>query len=273
MDNIRSVLAQSGLPLLEARMIIGHVLDVSRAWMIAHDTDAISPENLRQIHEMISRRQRGEPMAYILGYKEFMGLEFKTTSSVLIPRPDTELLVETAIAHVQNKPGAKVLDMGTGSGAIAISIAHFCPQANVLASDNSVAALQVAQENARSLDVRLMFINSDWYGQIPPGKFDLIVSNPPYIHQEDEHLVQGDLRFEPQQALTDFNNGLTAINKIITGAPGFLRDGAWLWLEHGWDQAAAVRALLQETGFCKVESRKDLSGIERISGGQWQISE
>ena len=273
MNTVRSVIAQSGLPLLEARMIVGHVLNVSRAWMIAHDSDSIAAERLVSIQEMFRRRLSGEPMAYILGQREFMGLVFKTNPSVLIPRPDTELLVETAIDLLQNRPGATMLDMGTGSGAIAVSVAHYCPQAAVMASDTSAEALAVARENAQNLGARVVFVESDWYEQLPVGKFDLIVSNPPYIHHADSHLEQGDLRFEPPQALTDFSDGLAAIRKIIAGAGGFLRAGGWLWLEHGWDQAESVRSLLMEAGFANVESRRDLSGIERISGGQWVISE
>ncbi|MBV4398036.1 peptide chain release factor N(5)-glutamine methyltransferase [Advenella alkanexedens] len=273
MNTVHSVIAQSGLPLLEARMIVGHVLNVSRAWMIAHDSDAIDMEHLESIQDMFRRRLAGEPMAYILGQREFMGLVFKTNPSVLIPRPDTELLVEIAIDLLQNQPGAMMLDMGTGSGAIAVSVAHYCPQAVVMASDKSAEALAVARENAQNLAVRVGFVESDWYEQLPAGKFDLIVSNPPYIHHADSHLEQGDLRFEPPQALTDFSDGLSAIRKIIAGAGDFLRDGGWVWLEHGWDQAENVRSLLIEAGFVNVESRKDLSGIERISGGQWAISE
>ncbi len=254
-------------------MIVGHVLEVSRAWMIAHDSDAIPADGLLKIQAMFKRRLAGEPMAYILGQREFMGLVFKTTPSVLIPRPDTELLVETAIDLVQNRAVATVLDMGTGSGAIAVAIAHYCPQAKVMASDKSAEALAVARENARDLGVQVDFVESDWYEQIPSCKFYLIVSNPPYIHHADAHLAQGDLRFEPPQALTDFSDGLAALRVIIAGAGGFLLDGGWLWLEHGWDQAESVRELLMKSGFVKVESRKDLSGIERISGGQWLISE
>ena len=272
MDTVRSAIAQSGLPLLEATMIVGHVLNVSRAWMIAHDTDTIPADRLLQIQAMCKRRLSGEPMAYILGQREFMGLVFKTNPSVLIPRPDTELLVETAINLVKDRADVTVLDMGTGSGAIAVSIAHYCSLAKVTASDKSSEALAVALENARDLDVQVVFIESDWYAQIPSGKFDLIVSNPPYIHSADNHLEQGDLRFEPPQALTDFSDGLAAIRTIIAGAGGFLHAGGWLWLEHGWDQAENVRALLRKAGFVNVESRKDLSGIERISGGQWVIS-
>lgn len=271
MDTVRSVMTQSGLPLLEARMIVGHVLGVSRAWMIAHDTDAMAADRLPQVQDMFKRRLAGEPMAYILGEREFMGLVFKTTPSVLIPRPDTELLVETAINLVQDQAGATVLDMGTGSGAIAVSIAHYCPQAKVMASDNSAQALAIARENAHNLGVPLVLVESDWYEQIPSGKFNLIVSNPPYIHHADRHLEQGDLRFEPQQALTDFSDGLAAIRVIIAGAGVFLHEGGWLWLEHGWDQAENVRSLLIKAGFVNVDSRKDLSGIERISGGQWVL--
>ena len=275
---------QCALPLSEARMLVAEVLQVSRAWMIAHDDYELSAEQEQQLQTMAQRRLQGEPMAYILGEREFMGLVFRTNPAVLIPRPDTEVLVETALAYLegllkqdaetipptQTLPTLRVLDMGTGSGAIALSIAHYQPQAQVLASDFSPEALQLAQQNAQHLSLKNVdFVLSDWFQAIPAQQFDLIVSNPPYIHKDDEHLQQGDLRFEPQQALTDFADGLSAIRQIIGGAPAYLKPGAPLWIEHGWDQAASVRALLEQAGFEHVESRQDLAGIERISGGFW----
>ncbi|MDO5681044.1 MAG: HemK/PrmC family methyltransferase [Pelistega sp.] len=315
---------QSGLPLSEARMLVAELLQVSRAWMITHDDYVLSQEQLGQLQSLTQRRIDGEPMAYILGEREFMGLSFATSPAVLIPRPDTELLVETALAylakqelvrsvaqtdilheeHVLDKTGTckqgdahvqlrqdegfgaatqsnsapldislRVLDMGTGSGAIAISIAHYHPSAQVLASDFSSEALALAQRNAHTLQLKNVdFVLSDWFKAIPAQAFDLIVTNPPYIHKDDEHLQQGDLRYEPQQALTDFADGLSAIRQIIAGAPAYLKLGAPLWIEHGWDQAEAVRELLVNGGFVQVESRQDLAGIERISGGFFPAS-
>ena len=313
---------QSGLPLSEARMLVAELLQVSRAWMITHDDYVLSQEQFTQLQLLAQRRIDGEPMAYILGEREFMGLAFATNPAVLIPRPDTELLVETALAylaehelvrsvvrknkphegHVLDKAGAyeqnevdlqveqsiesaeaytlapntatlSVLDMGTGSGAIALSIAHYQPRAQVLASDYSADALALAQHNAQNLQLKNVdFVLSDWFKAIPAQQFDLIVSNPPYIHKDDEHLQQGDLRYEPQQALTDFADGLSAIRQIIAGAPAYLKPGAPLWIEHGWDQAEAVRELLEKGGFVQVESRQDLAGIERISGGFFPAS-
>ncbi len=292
MQTLAQFFTQSTLPLSEARMLVAEVLNVSRAWMITHDDYVLSAEQEQQLKRMEQRRAQGEPMAYILGSREFMGLQFATNPAVLIPRPDTELLVETALDYLQqvlnqrssmatennsasnsnlvsdSKQDLSVLDMGTGSGAIALSIAHFQPQAQVLASDYSPDALQLAQTNAQDLNLtNVNFVLSDWFTEIRPQQFDLIVSNPPYIHKDDEHLQQGDLRFEPTGALTDFADGLSAIRKIIASAPNYLKPGAPLWIEHGWDQASAVRELLVQGGFEQVESRKDLAGIERISGG------
>lgn len=270
---------QSGLPLSEARMLVAELLKVSRAWMITHDDYVLSQEQLEQLRSLAQRRIDGEPMAYILGEREFMGLSFATSPAVLIPRPDTELLVETALVYLAEQKNdqtegsaptvtLRVLDMGTGSGAIALSIAHYHPSAHVLASDFSSEALALAERNAQTLQLKNVdFVLSDWFKAIPSQQFDLIVSNPPYIHKDDEHLQQGDLRYEPQQALTDFADGLSAIRQIIAGAPAYLKLGAPLWIEHGWDQAEAVRELLEKGGFVQVESRQDLAGIERISGG------
>ena len=285
---------QSALPLTESRMLVAQLLQVTRAWMIAHDDYVLSAEQLSSLQAQEQRRVDGEPMAYILGEREFMGLPFATNPAVLIPRPDTEVLVETALEYLEQAlkdrsaliargdgtdkgllgagslgvESLRVLDMGTGSGAIALSIAHYQSQAQVLASDYSPEALALAQTNATNLQLKnVSFVLSDWFVDIPAQQFDLIVSNPPYIHKDDEHLQQGDLRFEPTGALTDFADGLEAIRKIIAGAPAYLKSGAPLWLEHGWDQAEAVRELLRDGGFVQVESRQDLAGIERISGG------
>jgi release factor glutamine methyltransferase len=202
-----------------------------------------------------------------------MGHDFKVAPGVLIPRPDTELLVETAIAELARHAASKMLDLGTGSGAIAVSVAVACPHAQVLATDRSTQALEMARENAARLNARVTFYQGDWYDALPDGPhgavrtFDLIVSNPPYIAVDDPHLALGDLRFEPAQALTDGADGLGALRAIIAGAPRRLRPGGVLWVEHGWDQAGAVRTLLRAAGFRNVESRRDLAGIERISGG------
>ena len=267
---IESLTRTSGLPPLETRMLIGQTLKVSRSWMIAHDRDPLSDEQVVQIRTLIERRLNGEPMAYIMGEREFMGLMFETSPAALIPRPETELLVETAIDYVREHPRANVLDLGTGTGVIGVSVARFCPGALVLATDKSPDALALARGNAaRHRTANVRFLESDWFEGIPQQAFDLIVSNPPYIARHDAHLLQGDLRFEPPMALTDYSDGLSAIRRIIAGARAYLADGGWLWIEHGWDQAEHVRYMLATVGFKGVESRNDLSGIERISGGYY----
>lgn len=249
-------------------MLLEHVLGRPRAWMLAHDTDPVEPWQAQQYQVLVTRRLAGEPMAYLVGHREFMGHDFAVTPDVLIPRPETELLVETALAWLEDVPEAAVLDLGTGSGAIAVSIALGAPQVTVTATDASATALQMAVRNAARLGARVDFAQGSWYEALPPrARYDLIVSNPPYIARDDEHLGQGDLRFEPRGALTDGADGLRDLTTIVSGALAHLRPGGALWVEHGWDQAAAVRQLLVHAGFRDVGSLQDLAGIERISGG------
>ncbi len=268
MTRIIDLLHDSRLPRLEVRMLLEHALNKPRAWLLAHDTDPAPAMAAELYRALAERRLAGEPMAYLLGEREFMGHTFRVTPDVLIPRPDTELLVETAIEAISGKPGATMLDLGTGSGAIAISVALARPQAVVTATDCSAAALAVALDNASRLGARLRLLHGDWFGALPMGeRFDLIVSNPPYIHSADQHLGQGDLRHEPRGALTDGADGLGALARIAAEAPAWLKPGGALWMEHGWDQAEAVRERLRAAGFGQVASRRDLAGIERISGG------
>lgn len=249
-------------------MLLERVLGKPREWMLAHDMDPIEPDQAQLFHALVARRLAGEPMAYLVGHREFMGHDFAVTPDVLIPRPETELLVETALAWLKERPDASVLDLGTGSGVVAISIALAAPSASVTATDVSASALQVAVRNAARLGARLDFAQGSWYDALPPRvRYDLIVSNPPYISRDDDHLHQGDLRFEPRGALTDNADGLRDLTTIVSGAIERLRPGGELWMEHGWDQAAAVRQLLIDAGFQHVSSLRDLSGIERISGG------
>ena len=252
-------------------MLLQHVLQVPRSWLIAHDTDVLDPVSVTSFLSLAQRRHAGEPMAYLMGVREFMGHDFRVTPDVLIPRPDTEVLVETAIAFINQVTHVpvRVLDLGTGSGAIAVSMALTCPQAQVVATDFSLAALEVARQNAQALNAQVEFFYGSWFDALPVemAAFDLIVSNPPYIHSADLHLAQGDLRFEPATALTDGFDGLQDLHTIISGAGRWLRPGGSLWLEHGWDQAQAVREALVNAGFKRVESLTDLAGIERISGG------
>jgi release factor glutamine methyltransferase len=215
---------------------------------------------------MLVARVNRQPMAYIIGSKEFYGLEFEVNEAVLVPRPETELLVDTALEFLKTKPNAKVLDLGTGSGCIAISIAYHAPHAQITAIDASAAALEVAaRNNATHSQGKVRLLQSDWFSALGEERFDLIVSNPPYIAEGDAHLSA--LTHEPMQALTSGADGLTAIEHIIKHAPMHLATGGWLWLEHGYDQASAARELLMQANFAKVTSRNDLADIERISGG------
>ncbi|MBQ2647252.1 MAG: peptide chain release factor N(5)-glutamine methyltransferase [Achromobacter sp.] len=267
---IKSLLLDTRLPRLEVRMLLEHVLAKPRAWLLAHDTDPLAPEAAAAYEALAQRRLAGEPMAYLLGQREFMGHMFRVTPDVLIPRPDTEVLVETALECVAGQSAPAVLDLGTGSGAIAISIALARRDARVMASDVSAAALAVAAGNAWELTASVRFVEGSWYDAVPAGEgFDLIVSNPPYVASDDPHLGQGDVRFEPRGALTDGADGLEDLRRIVAGAHRHLKAGGALWMEHGWDQAEAVRGLLAAAGFTDVHSRRDLAGIERISGGRW----
>lgn len=256
------------LPVLETRMLLTHALGLTRIQLITQSETRLNAQQAQRCNELIARRVQGEPMAYILGEREFFGRMFQVTPAVLIPRPDTELLVELALQFMPAQ--ASVLDLGTGSGAIAISIAAERPDCQVLACDISLAALDVARSNALALiaNKNISFLQSDWYSQIPAQSVDCIVSNPPYIVKEDAHLKQGDLRFEPINALTDHDDGLSAYRAIINGAAAYLKDGGRLLFEHGYDQAEAVQELLRTQGFSEVQSWQDLAGIWRVTGGK-----
>lgn len=268
MTTIAQLLALSGLPPLEARMLFERVLEKPRAWLIAHADEAAGPEAERAFAALAERRRLGEPMAYILGAREFYGLELQVTPAVLIPRPETELLLELALQRIAVNAAAPVLDLGTGSGAIAVALAKQRPQARLTAVDVDHAALCVARENARRHRVSVRFLCGDWFGALPGERFDLIVANPPYVAAADPHLAQGDLRFEPQRALVGGADGLDCIRAIVSTARAHLQSGAWLLLEHGYDQADACRALLQAQGYQEVQSWPDLAGIARVSGGR-----
>ena len=257
--------ARAKLPAAEARLLLGHVLGRSAAWLIAHDDDALGEEALLRFASLAARRAGGEPVAYLTGQREFFGRDFAVSPAVLIPRPETELLVEIVLARLS--AGAKILDLGTGSGCLAISLALELPQSRVSAVDRSEAALAVARGNAEHLGARVRFVCSDWFASLSGERFDVIVANPPYIAADDPHLAAGDLRHEPVVALSSGADGLDAIRHIIAAAPGFLAPGGQLWLEHGYDQATAVRTLLAGTGLADIEQHRDLAGIVRVSGG------
>jgi release factor glutamine methyltransferase len=237
-----------------------------RAWLITHDDDELSDSAALAFNGFCQRRLAGEPLAYIVGSKPFFGLDLRVDNRVLVPRPDTETLVEWALTFNAN---SMVLDMGTGSGAIALALKSARPDWQVTALDASTDALAVAQNNAKHLNLNVNFLQSSWFDALTEPesntKFDLIVSNPPYIVESDWHMAA--LAHEPKQALTSGADGLDDIRLIIQQAPDFLASGGWLLLEHGFDQAAAVRDLLKQRGFTRVQSRQDLAGIERCSGG------
>ena len=265
--NIGQLMARSGLPVLEARMLAGCVLEKNSAWLIAHADEAMSAKCEEAFAAIAGRRVKGEPMAYIVGEREFYGLELHVTSAVLIPRPETELLVELALARIPENAAARVLDLGTGSGAIAVALAKERPQARLTAVDVDYAALGVARANAKRHGVSVRFFCGDWFGALPGERFDLVVSNPPYVAAADPHLALGDVRFEPRRALDGGADGLDCIRTIVSKARAHLRSGAWLLFEHGYDQAEACRALLEAGGYREVQSWADLAGIPRVSGG------
>lgn len=258
--------ARSAVPIREARLLLQHVLDVSHAELAAHPERALDADRLARFRNLVVRRAAGEPVAYLLGAWEFYGLELRVTPDVLIPRPETELLVEVALEKMAGRAG-RILDLGTGSGCVAVTLAKRLPQAQVTAADVSGAALEVARGNARRHGAAVRFLRSDWFAALGEERFDLIVSNPPYVAQADPHLAQGDLRFEPRAALASGPDGLEAIRRIVAAAPRHLVPGGWLWFEHGYDQAAAVEALLARGGFGTIEHRVDLAGIARVAGG------
>lgn len=265
-----------GLPADEARseaqILMRRALgDVSRAWLISHGDQPLTAGAQTQFDSLLRRRLQGEPVAYILGRREFYGLELAVTPDVLIPRPDTETLVEAALPHIPPYGPCRILDLGTGSGAIAIAIAKHRPEAAVTASDRSGAALAVARENARCLGTaNLRLLHSDWFSALAGESFDIIVSNPPYIAAADPHLEQGDLRYEPHSALASGPDGLDDIRRIAASAPAYLAPDGWLLLEHGFDQAESVAGLLADAGFTEIGHATDLAGIRRVTLGKYR---
>lgn len=258
-----------GLARIDAQLLLLHTVGRAgsdRAWLLAHDTDALAPAQHAQFLALCQRRAAGEPVAYLTGHKEFYGLPLQVDARVLDPRPDTETLVDWALEVIAPLPTPRVADLGTGSGAIALALQSQRPTAQVLAVDASSDALAVAQANAQQLGLPVRFVHSDWLAGVE-GVFDAIVSNPPYIPSADPHLAA--LTHEPLQALASGADGLADLRTIVAQAPAHLAPGGWLLLEHGYDQAEAVRALLTQQGFGQVQSHNDLAGIARCTGGQW----
>lgn len=266
---IAQALTTARLDAVDARVLLRYVCGVDDAYLIAHADDALSAMQSAAYAAIVARRAAGEPVAYLVGRREFFGLEFKVTPAVLIPRPESELLVEFALERIACGRTCRVLDLGAGSGCVAISIAKHRPQAHVVAIESSSAALAIARENAQMHSTsNVELVISDWFAALGGQQFELIVGNPPYVAADDPHLEHGDLRFEPRAALVAGSDGLEALRLIAASAPQYLSDGGWLALEHGHDQSQRVRELLAQAGFMRVFSRADLAGIERISGGQ-----
>ncbi|NSX06781.1 peptide chain release factor N(5)-glutamine methyltransferase [Cupriavidus gilardii] len=266
-----AAMARAGLPALEARMLLTHVTRLSRTQLITRDTQPLDAAQHGALVTLMNRRLAGEPMAYLIGEREFYGRPFRVSPAVLIPRPDTEIAVQAALARLMSTQAPRVLDLGTGSGILAVTLACERPDAQVWATDISPAALGIARANAAALGAdNVRFLESDWYAAVPADtRFTLIVSNPPYIAAGDPHLSSGDLRFEPVDALTDHGDGLSDLATIVAGAGAHLEAGGWLLMEHGFDQGVAARQLLRDAGFAEVFTERDLGGNERCSGGRW----
>lgn len=263
--------AALGLDRLDAQLLLLHALGHSnrdRAWLLAHDSDLLATADKERFQTLVGRRAAGEPVAYLTGHKEFYGLDLMVDARVLVPRPDTETLVDWTLELLRNVPQAQVIDLGTGSGAIALALKHSRPDWQITAVDASPAALEVAHTNAQQLQLDLRFVQSSWLRRVS-GRFHTIVSNPPYIAAHDPHLAA--LHHEPPQALSSGTDGLDDIREIIAQAAPHLLPGGWLLLEHGYDQAHAVRALLSQAGLENPQSRRDLSGIERCSGAHMRL--
>jgi release factor glutamine methyltransferase len=268
---MRQALTQAGVAPIDAQVLLAHVLRVDRAWLIAHATDPLAHSQVEHFFSLARQRRDGEPVAYLTGLREFWGLSLAVDRSVLIPRPETETLVECALRRLPADRPLRVLDLGTGSGAIALAFAQERPRADVLATDRSAAALVVAGKNADRMKLaNVRWLQSDWYAEIPAeeARFELIASNPPYVAEGDAHLREDDVRFEPRTALCAGADGLDALRVIIGGARERLVEGGALVVEHGYDQAGAVRDLMLGAGLYNVESLRDLAGIPRVAAAR-----
>ena len=260
------LLAASGLPALEARALLAPLLGVRRESLIASPAQDVPETAGAAFAALAERRRAGEPLAYLLGSREFYGRSFRVSADVLVPRPETELLVEHALAFLRARAAPRVLDLGTGSGCIAVTLALECPAAQVHASDRSDAALRVAASNAAALGATLTLHRGDWFDALPAGmRYDVVVSNPPYVAAGDPHLAT--LAYEPAIALSDGADGLACLRRIVAQAPGWLESGGALLVEHGFDQGPAVRALFQSAGFEAVGTQADLQGHPRLTHG------
>lgn len=256
----------AGLERIDAQLLLGALLGVDRGWLMIHGDDALSVEQAQRFEEWLAARLDDVPLAYLVGEKEFHGLMLKVDRHTLVPRPDTELLVDWALELLPGGRAAELVDLGTGSGAIALALAHRRPEARVTAVDISAHALAMARTNGEALGLQVDWLTGSWWQPLTGRQFDLVVSNPPYIASDDHHLPA--LRHEPLSALTPGGDGLDSLRTIIAGAQAHLRPGGWLLLEHGWDQAPAVADLLHAAGFVELACRNDLGGQPRVSGGR-----
>ena len=258
----------------EAELLLLHVLGRERGWLFAHATDLLDPATAEAFAALLQRRIAGEPVAYLLGRRGFWTLDLAVSPATLIPRPETERLVELALERLPEGVPLRIADLGTGSGAIALALASERPLAQIVATDMSGDAIAVAAGNARQHGLaNVAFRQGSWHAPLAGERFDLIASNPPYIASDDPHLAQGDLRFEPATALASGHDGLDDIRLIIAGAPAHLQPGGWLLMEHGWDQGEAIRALLEGAGFVEVETALDLEQRDRVSMGRWPTTQ
>ncbi|SHL72503.1 peptide chain release factor N(5)-glutamine methyltransferase [Rhodanobacter sp. OK091] len=273
MLDVRHMLAAATQQLgerLDAELLLLHVVKKPRSWLFTHADDVPDMDVQTDYARLLDRRANGEPVAYITGHGGFWSLDLEVTPATLIPRPETELLVELALQRLPDDNACSVADLGTGSGAIALAIAHERPHAQVVATDASADALAVARRNAQRHAIgNIAFVHGDWLAPLAGRQFELIVSNPPYIETADPHLGQGDLRFEPVSALASGLDGLDDIRRIVHDAPARLHPGGWLLFEHGWNQGEASRALLQEAGYAEVFTAQDLEQRDRVSGGRF----
>ncbi|MEI4518773.1 MULTISPECIES: peptide chain release factor N(5)-glutamine methyltransferase [unclassified Stenotrophomonas] len=258
----------------EAELLLLHVLGRERGWLFAHATDLLDPATAEAFAALLQRRIAGEPVAYLLGRRGFWTLDLAVSPATLIPRPETERLVELALERLPEGVPLRIADLGTGSGAVALALASERPLAQIVATDMSGDAIAVAAGNARQHGLaNVAFRQGSWHAPLAEERFDLIASNPPYIASDDPHLAQGDLRFEPATALASGHDGLDDIRLIIAGAPAHLQPGGWLLVEHGWDQGEAIRALLEGAGFVEVETALDLEQRDRVSLGRWPTTQ
>jgi release factor glutamine methyltransferase len=254
---------------LDAELLLAKVLDKPRSYLLTWPERAVSLAQQQQFEQLLSAREQGQPVAYLLGQREFWSLSLAVNDSTLIPRPETEHLVAAVLA-LQLPEQAQVVDLGCGTGAIALALKSERPQWQITAVERDARALALAQHNAEQLRLALEFCASDWFSALPMAQqFDVVVSNPPYIDAADPHLLQGDVRFEPRSALVAEQQGLADLAQLIAQAPSYLRNGGWLLLEHGWQQGAAVRQLFEQQGYKQVSSQHDYAKLERISSGQW----